>query len=265
MNRTGAVVAVLDVAGALAANVHAFCDPARGAVAVAVRPGARLSGWLAAEFTTQLGRTYGVVDRQRGARRSTPYALAALAAEGVTDLVVFHGEWLTPPGAAVDAFHLALTAGARLWLVANTFFPESLLEVLAAWDVSPIDAGAFTAAWNARPVEQAPNAPPTEASRPAAFPASLPADDFLTFSGPRPPGAHRLAVRRPLPPLPPGLRRGALRLRSRHPLGSRGVELAPADRRRAHDQRGGHRRRARLPGRRFRHGISVQVDLGRFL
>lgn len=191
MSGPGGVVAVLDVAGVLAADVDAFCDPARGAVAVAVRPGARRSGWLAAEITTQLGRTYGVVDRQRGARHSMPYALAALVAEDITDLVVFHAEWLSSPGAAVDAVHLAITVGTRLWLVADAFLSEDLLELLAAWDVSPIDAEEFTSAWNTRPVREPAHRPPAEPSERVAFPASLPADDFLTF---------RCQVRRELDP-----------------------------------------------------------------
>lgn len=173
-----ALAVVADHDGTLTNQLNDFHDPDTGVVVVSAVDDIRQLSRLASSLVLSMVKTIGIFDPDRSANLATANATAWIVADGVTDLVVAHAEWLKP-GVVTDLLHAAFVSGTRTWLIADTQMPEELYQFALSWDCEPIEPAEFARRWSQRPDRDQPittsPAPPSE-----RFPA-VPNDDFPTF------------------------------------------------------------------------------------
>jgi hypothetical protein len=178
--RLPAFAFVADSEGTLTGRLTDFHSPDAGVAVVSAVDEIRQLSRLASSLVLSMGKTSGLLDPDRSANLATAHATAWLVADGITDVIVAHAEWLKP-GVVTDLLQAGLVSGTRTWLIADTQMPEELYQVACSWDADPIEPAEFTRRWSQRQNQGRPAAPlPAPPSDP--FP-TVPTDDFPTFYG----------------------------------------------------------------------------------
>lgn len=153
--------------------------PDQGVVVVVAKPGGRRDVWLYADILNRCGKDYLAAELQRAKSGALAYCMSWLVAEGITDLVLVHGEWsrhhdLTAAGLLAEA------TGIRLWVTTHGGIGDRSHEVLTAWAGAPLEPDGFWRMW--RMLGQSRTIPHPEHSEEGGGPfPTVPATDFLTF------------------------------------------------------------------------------------